>query len=32
MKNEKTTNWVITNDGIRVTYEEFLEMQKSERD
>lgn len=29
MKNEKTM-WVITNDGIRVTYEEFLEMQKSE--
>ena len=32
MKNEKNNNWVITKDGIRVTMEEFLAMQKAERD
>lgn len=31
MKNETTEKYVITKDGIRMTYGEYIEMIKSER-
>lgn len=32
MKTTTKTGWVITADGLRMSYEEWIEMKRSERD